>query len=378
MTLPSNYDCAIIGAGIIGLLTARELHQAGLKVVVVERQQVGRESSWAGGGIISPLYPWRYPAAVSALAAWGQVRYRELCAELAQLSGVDPEWTASGLLMAHLTESELELAERWLQAWPMAHQHLSSSQMAALEPNLNLDPASSGLLLPAIAQVRNPRLARAAVGAVRRLGIEIREQWPLEQMEPEGEGFQLRGSEGRLIRAERVVVCAGAWSGGLAEQWLERVPVAPVKGQMILYPMPVGFMQRITLIEGHYFIPRRDGSLLFGSTLEPEAGFDQTPTEIALAELQTIAAGWVPSLAAQRPSYHWAGLRPGSMNDGIPIIAPSRHLKGLFYNSGHFRNGVVLGLASARLMADQVLERPPILDPTPYQLPNEPIGGESV
>ena len=104
-------DCIVVGAGLIGMLTAQELAARGMQVTILERGQPARESSWAGGGILSPLYPWRYPDPVSELARWSQRHYPDLCQRLAGGSGIDPEWTLTGLLIADVEDRDT--AQRW-------------------------------------------------------------------------------------------------------------------------------------------------------------------------------------------------------------------------------------------------------------------------
>ena len=140
--------------------------------------------------------------------------------------------------------------------------------------------------------------------------------------------------------------------------------MVPVKGQMILYKCAADFLPRMVLAKGRYAIPRRDGHILIGSTLE-HSGFDKTPTDEALESLRASAAELLPELADMQPVAHWAGLRPGSP-EGIPYIGPVPGFDGLWLNTGHYRNGLVLAPASCRLLADLMSGREPIIDPVPY------------
>jgi glycine oxidase len=135
---------------------------------------------------------------------------------------------------------------------------------------------------------------------------------------------------------------------------------------MIVFRGQPGLLSRVVVWQGHYLIPRRDGHILAGSTIE-YVGFDKSTTTEALEELRDIAHTLAPALKLLPVKYQWAGLRPGSPQ-GIPYIGRLSHLKGLYVNAGHFRNGIVTGPASARLLVDILLEREPILDPAPYTL----------
>lgn len=156
----------------------------------------------------------------------------------------------------------------------------------------------------------------------------------------------------------------------LAAQLLESdevaLPVRPVKGQMILFKAPAGLVQRVVLMDGRYVIPRGDGRVLAGSTLE-EAGFDKALSAEARESLWQSATRIMPALADCEVEHHWAGLRPGSP-EGIPFIGAVPGVENLWVNAGHYRNGLVLAPASTRLLADELLGRPSIIDPAPYRL----------
>jgi len=355
-------DCLIVGGGLLGMLTARYLHDAGAEVLVLDQSVPGHEASWAGGGILSPLYPWRYPDPVTALATYGQQHYAALAEALAAESGVDPEWTQSGLLM--LDEAgEAETALVWAKRHGLALERVAPTAVAEIEPAL-ADGRHEGLWMPAVAQIRNPRLVKALRGSLASRGIDCREQTPVERLLIEQGRVRGVATPAGEIRAERVLVASGAWSAGLLAGAGLAIAVEPVRGQMILFGARPGVLGRIVLADDRYLIPRRDGHILCGSTLE-HVGFDKGTTQAAMEELHAAAIERVPALADYPVVKHWAGLRPGSPQ-GIPYIGAHPEVEGLYVNAGHYRNGVVLGLASAWLAADLLLGRSPVLDPQPY------------
>ncbi len=352
----------LIGGGIIGLLSAYSLACRGVAVTLLERQALGRESSWAGGGIVSPLYPWRYSPAVTALARWSQAFYPQLGERLLALTGTDPEVYVTGLYWLDLEDEPEALAWGQSEQQPLQAVSLASVRQAvpALGPGFQ-----RALYLPEVANVRNPRLVKALAQALRQMpNVDIREHCGVDGFVLEG--GRVCGVQSSLgeIRGDRVVVAAGAWSGELLKPLGVALPVEPVKGQMLLYRCAEDFLSHMVLAKGRYAIPRRDGHVLVGSTLE-YAGFDKTPTEQALASLQASAQELLPALAAAPLVGHWAGLRPSSPS-GVPFIGPVAEYPGLWLNCGHFRNGLVLAPASCQLLADLLLDQAPSLDPGPY------------
>jgi glycine oxidase len=354
-------DCIVIGAGLIGMLTAHELAGAGLSVTVLEKSRPAQESSWAGGGILSPLYPWRYNDAVNALAQLSHKRYPAFCQQLLENTGIDPQYVRSGLLITDIDDEGA--VERWAQRFAANLEWVGAEQARQLEPHLGISPPRSAWL-PDVGQVRNPRLAQSLQARIEQQGVEILSECPVL-------GWQSRGGKITAVHtpqgdmsADRYIVASGAWSGELLEPTGLRLPIEPVRGQMLLFKGPPGLLSPITLHQGRYAIPRRDGHVLFGSTLE-YSGFVKQTTDEARQDLMQAALALIPALADLPVVKHWAGLRPGSP-DGTPVIGKHPDLDNLFINAGHFRNGVILGLASVHLLTDLLLQRPPALDENPY------------
>lgn len=339
-------------------MSARELRAAGQSVVVLDQGEVGRESSWAGGGIISPLYPWRYPSEVVALSAWSQVAYPQLAEVLQRESGVDIELITSGMLV--IDPNDAEKAIKFTENAGIACEVLDRSGILRLA---GID-AKTGIWLPSIAQVRNPHLITALKSSLIRSGVKIRENAKVEQiLSRHGKltGLKVSGEE---IPASQCLVAAGAWTGGLLKSLNIDVSVHPVRGQMLLFKAPHAPFQPILLKDYHYLIPRLDGHVLAGSTFE-DVGFDRSVTDTAREELYCAAVQLVPALRDTPVVRHWSGLRPGSP-DGVPYIGAWPDIEGLYVSAGHFRNGIALAPASARLIADLILGRSPIISPDPY------------
>ena len=351
----------IIGGGIIGMLTARELRLAGADVRVIERVNTGREASWAGGGIVSPLYPWRYDTSVTLLAAWSQAHYRQISETLAEKTGIDPEWTKSGLL--HLSPDEEQTAHAWGEACGYPVEIIDRQELSDCEPAL-ANPAESAIWMPEVAQVRNPRLVRALRQHIEQLGVRIIEQNQVREIIFEKDRVSGVETDTGNLAVNNLIICAGAWTGQLLSEILTPPKIEPVLGQMILLRTRPGLISRITLEQDRYIIPRRDGRVLFGSTLE-HTGFEKRTTVSVRDELHEIAVSRFPTLRSFPIEHHWAGLRPFSPK-GIPYIGQHPDIAGLYINAGHFRNGVVLGPASARLLTDIILRHEPIVSPDPY------------
>lgn len=348
----------VIGGGVSGLSVAFALLQRGERVTVLERGSAGGESSWAGGGILSPLLPWDYADAASTLALRSMAAYAEWVAGVEAAAGADAEFWRCGMLVLGVSATERALA------WCAAH---GMAAMRDCPGTLRATPAcaENPVWLPDVAQVRNPRLVAALRAAVARLGGVIREHCPATGVQSHNGRVTAVQTTAESIAADRVVLATGAWSAlGLAG--LAAMPqVRPIRGQMLLFKLEPGVLDAILYRNGRYLIPRRDGHILVGSTLE-DTGFDKAIDDATCRRLHEEAAALLPQLAGRQPVQRWAGLRPGSP-DNVPVIDRHPDFDNVFVNTGHFRYGVTMAPASAELLADLMAGRPPALDPAPYR-----------
>jgi glycine oxidase len=356
-------DVIVVGGGVIGMLSALRLAEAGLRVCVLDRGDFGREASWAGGGIVSPLYPWRHGSAVKALAEWSQGFYPSLGAELAAETGIDPEVYQTGLYWLDMPDEADALEWACREQAPMQSVPIETVYRAV--EGLG-EGFSRAMYRAGIANVRNPRLVQALLASLTAspLATLLPNQAVADLIREGSRVVGVRTTAGDL-HGDRVVIASGAWSTGLLRSLHVQLPVEPVKGQMILYKCDADFLPTMVLARSRYAIPRRDGHVLVGSTLE-HAGFDKTPTDDALASLEASAFELLPGLANYPRVGHWAGLRPGAP-EGIPFIGPVEGHDGLWLNCGHYRNGLVLAPASCQLLADLMVGREAIIDPAPYR-----------
>lgn len=335
-------DVAVIGAGALGLLSAFELVCRGRQVTVFHDELACPPASWAGGGILSPLFPWRYSDAVTRLTRHAVRDYQNLARKLE----VDFEVLAQGMLV--LTD-EGEIVREW------ANRH-----------GVACERHQQGWYFPDLGSVRNSRLLTSLRAKLETLGVKFRADRAASLNEEGEQQLAVVTGDGSYIY-DQVVVAAGAWSAELLAPWGVQLPVSPVKGQMLLWDLGSDCPETVWLGREGYFIPRSEGLCLFGSTLESH--FDSSlPTQEGYETLCVRAAALMPELADKTPLAIWAGLRPGNTRNE-PYIFPVDVRQRLWVNTGHYRNGLVAAPASARLLAQWMCGEALTLDPTPYAAP---------
>jgi len=355
----------VIGAGIIGLLTACRLKQQGADVVVLEKGSIGKESSWAGAGILCPIHPWLYPDSFSTLVNASLTLYDDLDAELQSSTGIDMQRIKSGLLIPCFADDKQNYEEKavaWSQAFDWQLDILSATQAAQQEPSLSTD-LNRALFWPDVYQVRNPELLKAVQALLQSLEVPIIEQAEVVALNEDTSG-QVMGvflRDGTMIDGDAVLLAAGSWSQGLAEQSGFTLPVLPVKGQIVLVQANTeNTLNHIIKHDDAYFVPRRDGKILVGASME-NVGFSEGNTVKGVHSLLSAVLKLVPGLSDCAIERQWMGFRPGSP-DGLPFLGPIEGKRGLWVATGHYRNGVALAPITANVMASWILGESPKLD----------------
>jgi glycine oxidase len=369
-----SWDTIVIGAGIIGLSLAIELDKLGLRVLVVEKGEPGREASWAAGGMLCDFAPETAPP-LRELAAASAAMYPEFVHELQDESGLKIDLRSVGTLLF----SGLEMEDRGVLAGQspattpaaiLAGQSPattragvlaeSSTTTRALEPAMAFSRAEGVCLAPLFIKERcvDPRdLTAAAIAAARHRGIEFSSGDHVLGVDvANGKACGVRTNKTHFS-AGMVVNCAGAWAGQIGPHLF---PTRPVKGQMLCVIMPEKELVRhVVRTPAVYLIPRSDGRMLIGATVE-EAGFDKQTVPETIQKLRQAAVDLVPKLADARFLQAWAGLRPGTP-DGLPILGATA-TPGYFVATGHFRDGILLAPVTAKVMGQVMSGRSPDWD----------------
>ncbi|MCA9739823.1 MAG: glycine oxidase ThiO [Gemmatimonadetes bacterium] len=347
-------DLVVVGGGIVGLAVARALANEGLTVTLVERDRPGAESSWAAAGMLIPLGeseegPFR-ELVLASHRAW-PLWARELEADAER----SVDFRASGRMVLALDEPRAEALREGVRALARsghAVEWLDAATARAREPGLAEAVRGAALHLED-AHVDNRRVGPALEAAALRVGVRVEraEARSLHIQHGRIQGVHLL--DGRLLPTPRVVVAAGAWSGQL-EGVHPGLAVRPVRGRMIALRPPGPLPERILDTGTVYLVPR-GGRILVGATME-DAGFDRSPDPRASAALLAGAVAALPDLAGLPLDEEWQGFRPGTP-DGLPYLGPDPAIEGLFYATGHFRNGILLAPLTAALLRDLVLGR---------------------
>lgn len=382
-------DLVVVGAGIVGLGIARNAARRGLQVVVLEKDRPGSGASRAAAGMLSPLAeaPVDGPFldfALASLHLWPDWAH-----SLGRETGVDLQFEQAGKLRVALDEAECEALKAripWAGARGLGTRWLDAEAVQALEPGLcastgnSAERASStrrasstgtgfrtfngsgahsgsgarilgGLLLDEDFRVDNRQVVEALLRSARDDGVDVRCGTEVEGILSSGGRVEGVATSTGRVRAGAVLVAAGAWSARVRGLPAD-LPIHPVRGQMLaLRPSPAPHVPIRRTIETDqvYLVPRADGRILVGATVEPDAGFSEGVTAEGIRWLLKRAIELVPGLAEARLTETWSGLRPGTA-DGLPIMGKDPALKGLWLAAGHYRNGVLLAPATAEAM----------------------------
>jgi len=342
-----TWDVIVIGGGIIGLSIAIALRRRGAVVLVIERGEPGREASHAAGGMLVDCL-WETPAALQALATASARLYPTFARELELESGM-----------------KVDLRDYGTIAFPPA-KHLHTAGDTLLPHQLTeLEPALAGEKGPAVylkERSVDPRaLSAAAWKTAKNLGVDFSsgdEAVAVNVSDVHATGVTTTKT---TFPGAKVVNCAGAWSGQIPPH---RFPTRPVKGQMVCLGMPSRtLLKHVIRTPEVYLIPRSDGRLLVGATVE-EAGFDKRTDTATIHRLLDSARSLVPELGGAKILEDWAGLRPGTP-DSLPILGKTA-TPGYYVATGHFRDGILLAPITAEVMTAVIEGRAPEHDLTAF------------
>ncbi len=348
--MPLIPDVLVVGGGVVGAACARALALAGASVSIMERREVPGEAWRASAGMLAAQVESDAGGALFPLGLAGRGFYRRNAGALRDTTGIDIGLMECGILELISEEHQLELATSRVAAQrQQGHRAdlLSPDDVADGWPWLG--PCLGAAWAPDDAAVAPDRLVAALRADAIRLGARVVEDTAIELIRQGDALVGVTGSSGPHA-AGTVVIAAGAWSGKIGK--LPRpLSVEPVRGQMLSFSWPEGIPAAVVYGD-HCYLLRRGNDMLVGATME-HAGFDATVSESALVALQARAARSYPPLAGMHPSRRWAGLRPGTP-DGLPIIGAEPRLRGLWYATGHGRNGILLAGITGELLAREL------------------------
>jgi glycine oxidase len=349
-----DFDICIAGGGVIGLSLALELHRLGFSVTVLEQGQPLSEASTAAAGMLAASDP-DNPAALRRLSDLSLSLYPALLDRLHELSGIRVPFHTSATLQEHLAPPSNELsADELAEALPQltaGHRHFTLIDEHSLDPR---------------------HLAEAVLAAVRATPIDLRTGIRVLSVQSIEDSVEVQTSSG-VFRAARFINCTGAWASG--SSLAPCLAISPRKGQMLAVALPPSLPLRLVIrTHGMYIVPRTTGPsagrAIIGATIE-DAGFDKTVHSGDIARLRSLANALLPALAEARQLDAWAGLRPSSP-DGLPFLGAMPGSRNQFIAAGHYRNGILLTPATARIMGQILTGERPAIDLDAYS-PSRPI-----
>lgn len=344
----------VIGAGLVGLCVAYELAKRGADVCVLEANASAAASSWAGAGKLAPFTDSDGNEQEELFLATALGLYQVFVKELHKRTGVDPHLLIDGIIEAAHDETDVMRLRDRVDALVARgiHAHwLESAEARGVEPSLG--PATLGAsLIEDEGHIDNRELGRALRLACVDAGVRLEEQTgPVALRADERQALGVEAG-GRFVAAEAVVNAAGAWAGQLhGVPPHVRIPIQPVKGQLLVLSMPHRMVKRVVAADGTYVIPRADGTLLVGE-IAAESGFDAAIDDAATQRLHAAAVRTMPVLAELPIAGAWAGLRPRTPN-GRPFVGATA-LERYFVAAGHDRNGILLAPATALALANVI------------------------
>ena len=364
MTQHNTSDVVIVGGGIIGLSLAQELALQQLTVTVLERGQIGQEASSAGAGILAPRAEMEEAGPLAQLLLASRKIYPEFVKQVSRRSGLSIDFSISGLLSVALDlEQQTELDRKRQQQTELGLEVQSFSREETLRMESCLNPELlSALYFPEEGYVDNRELVEGVRLACLQLGVRLVPECSVLTVKAERDVVLGAETSSGFFASRRVVIAAGSWSGQIPTGLPYALPVKPARGQMVAVKVPGLALRHVVYGSSGYLVPRKDGRVLLGSTVE-WVGYDKQVTLDGVQQITASAVALAPALRSSTFIECWAGLRP-FCEGGLPLLGPTE-IDGLYLATGHFRNGLLLAPITAKLMTEVIVARniPKILEP---------------
>lgn len=345
-------DMVIIGGGVIGCAIAYNLSKAGADVTIVERGEIGSQASSAAAGLLAPLGPLSGPGPFADLLLASFALFPTLVPELEEASGIRLGYARTGALRTVRNPKRVQNLKKRFEAWQplgLEMHWLSGEEARQREPLLAPD-ISAAIYVPEESHIQAPQLVQAFSKAACNLGAYISSHTEIVDIQRDHSKVTgVQTADGERITCNHIIVATGAWAA-CSSTWLAmRLPVSPLRGQMLSYPQPATSLQHIIFGDAAYIAPKGN-NLIVGATRE-EAGFDTTVTNVGKAWLSETATRLVPLLHQSRIENAWAGLRPKT-SDGWPILGPVPHLANITLATGHNSVGIILSAITGQTIAE--------------------------
>jgi len=354
-SIKGSADVVIVGGGVIGLTIARALALRGMRdVCLVERGNLGTEASWAAAGMLLPQVEADAADEFFNLACQSRDLYPAFAAALREETGIDVELDTTGTLYLALTEHDHEEIEKrfeWQTRAGLSVERLSGTEARALEPCIS-EATLGALRFPKDIQVENRRLLSALANSVNKLGVDIVTQTSVESLNIEGNRVRGVQTSRGAINCPTTVIAAGTWSSFIKTS-PEPPAIEPIRGQMVCLEAKPQLTRHVLYSPRGYLVPRQDGRLLAGSTSE-HAGLAKCVTAGGIAGILRNVLEISPAISELPVVDTWAGLRPRAA-DGLPVIGPCGEIDGLFYATGHYRNGILLAPLTGELISKAIV-----------------------
>ena len=323
-----NKNVIIIGGGIVGCLSALEFKKKGFDVTIIEKSNIGYESSSAAAGILYPLMPWKYDDALYELSLGSSKFYEELSIKLLKDFNKDIEYIKSGLMLLPPYDEEDFL--RWL----------NKSKTSFLKKN-------NSILLPEVAQINPKKLMSSIKELVISQNIKIFENSEIREIKTNKNSiYAVCTNDNKEYKGDIFLLAAGAWSSMIYQKLVKKIK--PIRGQIIEYFANDLIIENILYSQGIYILQRKNRAIIVGSTLE-DVGFSNNNLKEKLLELDRKAKNILKDLQKCPINRTWYGFRPG-VDDNYPIVSNDENYRNMFIHSGHFRYGITTAPATTKIL----------------------------